>query len=179
MYTFVSYSVKPENHSFFEDLAERLRMSVGGVRGLPPSNAWDRRITRTRLAEKCPTNRVPRSVAAFDFSRLSAAAARQRRNASLTVMLAVRGNFFAINSVAINTNAPHRAKGFVRHQDALAIEILDLDAALLADVTLLDGRSRIHRRVAVQGHTTHGRTAPAPVRSLKNVNDTPWKGTML
>ena len=72
-------------------------------------------------------------------------------------MLAVWGRFFAIGSVAINTNALHRAKGFGGHQDALAVEILDLDAALLVDFTSLDGRSRIHGTIAQvhqSGHTT-------------------------
>lgn len=66
-------------------------------------------------------------------------------------MIAVRGRFFASSSVAINTNALHRAKGFGGHQDALAIEILDLDAPVLVDFRWLGGWSWIHGTIAVQG----------------------------
>src|SRR5262249_23530631 len=134
MYTFVSYSVKPENHSFFGDLGQESENERRKLRGLPPTDRASLRITRKRdWSRGDRTNRATRSMAAIDLSRLPTTPAPQRCNASLTVMLAVRGHFFAINSVAINTNVPHRAKRFVRHQDALAVEILDLDAALLAD----------------------------------------------
>ena len=136
-------------------------------------------------------------MAASNPSRLSATAP-ERRQAFLAVRLAGLINAGLINTAEINSTAintatvhsvaidvdadtPHRAKGFGRHQDAMVVEILDLDTASPVErVRLFGAKSRIHGRMAVQvqsGHTAQGTTTAAPDKSRMKSKDTPWKGT--